>query len=83
MRTEQQERALNWTPQDLAEWRAFDSLPAIAIGLDGIDKLSCCVNGLDTAMEQGIDTSLGFTFAEWQTAVDYWTKETAKLFELI
>jgi hypothetical protein len=34
-------------------------------------------------MEQGIDTSLGFTFAEWQTAVDYWTKETAKLFELI
>lgn len=84
VRTEEQLRAISkWNEKDVADYRRFLALPDDAVGLDGIRKDSCIVNGWDTVKKLGITEENGFTENEVDWAVDRFTLSTARLFELV
>lgn len=83
-RTEEQLEAIgDFTAKELADLRKFQSLPEDAVGMDGISKDSCYINGTDTAKELGITLENGFAWGELCNAFYRFTVETAKLYDLI
>lgn len=84
MRTQEQLEAIaELSGREIAQLRKFEVLPEGTIGLDGIDKCSCYVNGRDTCLDLGITEDSGFTSTEISMAEVRFTIATARIFELI
>lgn len=84
MRTaEQLEAIAELSDRELKQLRKFETLPDNAVGIDGVDKASCYINGTDTCVDLGVTEDAGFTASEVSNAKCRFTVSTASLFELI
>ena len=84
MRTaEQLEAIAELSDRELQQLRKFDALPDDTVGIDGVDKASCYINGTDTCIELGITEDARFSAHEVSNAECRFTLSTASLFELI